>query len=298
MTTVAIIGYGELGKALSKLLEHGGSNVRFWDKDETKVPGQGTLAETANTADVIFLCIPSWAVRGALNGIASSLNSSTLIVGFSKGIEKNTLKTMDEVLAETLPKGQPWVLVGGPMIAEELMRDAPGAGVVAMPDETNFKRLAALFIKAPLVLEQSMDIHGVALSSVLKNVYAIGAGIVDGLELGWNAKGWYLARAANEITSIVELLGGNRETALGTAGLGDLIATGCSAQSRNHQIGIELIRTGTCCLEGEGSVSFPLLRTLLGDHAHQYQVFSALVQIISDGKSAKDIFLQLFIKSS
>ncbi len=293
MASITIIGYGELGTALGKLLEQGGSTVRFWDKDPAKVSNQGTLADAVRETDALFLCIPSWAVREALGELKPHLRNDTLVIGLSKGIEEQTLKTMDQILTEALPPNQPWVLLGGPMIAEELMRGASGAGMAASPERPQAERVMTLFARTPLVLEYSPDVRGVALSSVLKNVYAIGAGIADGLSLGWNAKGWYLARAAGEMAAMVELLGGQRETALGTAGLGDLIATGCSAQSRNHQIGAEFARTGTCCLKGEGSVAFPSLRMLLGDRVPSFPLFSALVDVLANGKPAREVFSAL-----
>lgn len=296
MTTVAIIGYGELGKALGKLLEQGGSIVHFWDKEETKVPEQRTLTDTMSAANTVFLCVPSWAVREALSELMPHLHKDSLVVGLSKGIEEGTLKTMDQLLTEVLPTGQPWVLMSGPMIAEELVAGKPGAAVVASSDKANFDRLSPLFSGTSLMLEFSADVHGVALAGVLKNIYAIGAGIIDALDFGWNAKGWYLGRSASEMEDIVEKLGGVRETALGTAGLADLVATGCSPQSRNHQTGAELVRTGKCCLKGEGSTAFPSVRALLGDAARAHPIFSALTSILADNQPASEVFPRLLLR--
>jgi glycerol-3-phosphate dehydrogenase (NAD(P)+) len=132
--------------------------------------------------------------------------------------------------------------------------------------------------------------RGVALAGIIKNIYAIGLGIAGGLMWGDNQKGWLTGVAIREMANIIKLLGGEKETAYSVAGLGDLIATGYSPYSRNREVGNELVKTGTCCLESEGSRSLPIIASLLGQEKNTLPFFTALEEILIKNQNAKTIF--------
>ena len=290
---LVIIGAGEIGKALEKVLRKQNLAISLWDKDPSKVRSQKPLKEIVPDADFLFLCIPSWALRNALNNLLPFLNKKTLIISLAKGIEENTKKTTDELLQELLPRGQNFALLFGPMLAEELTKGMVGIGVVASKNQKAFHQLAKIFTHTNLYLEYSKDIRGVALSGVLKNIYAIALGIADGLRWGGNAKGWLVARAINEMAKIAQMLGGKKETALGTAGLGDLIATGFSPYSRNRRIGYELVRNGRSHLQSEGFISLSPLGKRLYKNKEKFLLLKALEDIIIRNKKCKIIFENL-----
>ena len=144
MKKVLFIGAGEIGTALARVIGSR-ANVEMWDKNPERAPGMRTLEENIPEASVIFLCVPSWTVRELLVRIASLLRPETVVVSLAKGIEENTLLTMDAVLNESLPANQRLGILGGPLLAEELMTGLPGIGVFASSSRESFNDVASLF---------------------------------------------------------------------------------------------------------------------------------------------------------
>ncbi len=307
---VVIIGAGEIGRAIEKILQDkSGIMIELWDKDISKAPNQKPLTEIIPSADFLFLCVPTNAIRKVLNSILRFLNKKTLVISLSKGIEADTLKTAADILEELLFDKTQHALLFGPMLAEELVKGMPGIGVAAVKEQKVFTRIKTLFTGTNLLIEHSSDVRGVALTGVLKNIYAVGLGIGGALEFGGNLKGWLTQKAIKEIAEIIELLGGKKETAFGSAGLGDFVATGFSPYSSNRQAGEELVKTGKYLLKvnelrssprfanaraSEGIVSlFPILKLLGENNIHKFSLLQALKKIILEGKNAKIIFEEL-----
>lgn len=291
---MVIIGAGEIGTAIAKSLrDANAAEVFLWDKDASKVPEQKPLSEIMPLADFVFFCVPSWVMRMAVSEVSQYLIPKAIIISLAKGIEAETLKTMNEVLEEALPKGQKFALLGGPMIAEELVAGAQGFGAVATAGEEIYSLVNNLFKNTNIFTEYSADIRGVALSAVLKNVYAVSLGVADGLKWSGNAKSWLAAKAIKEMSEIAEILGGKKETILGTAGLGDLLVTGFSEHSRNHQIGDELVKTGKISLKGEGVASLNSVLKLLGEKSKDFVLLSVLAGIVINGEDAKSALEKL-----
>lgn len=292
---MAIIGAGAIGQAIAGLLRDKKKvTIDFWDKDVRKVPDQQPLSEVIQRADLVFICVPSFAVRTVAGQIAAHLKPKIPVISLAKGMESEAHKTMDEVLREVLPLEQPVAMLCGPMLADEMMKGMPSAAVVGTKTRRIFTRLKKLFTGTTLHLEYSRDIHGVALVSVLKNIYAIGVGIGEGLGYGDNWRGWFMNQAASEMTAILKLLGGNPKTVYTSAGLGDFIATGVSPYSRNHTVGKEIGTTGSTTLTSEGLQSLPSLLQLLGNHVHGLPFLSALQKIILEKHHVQPIFQTLF----
>lgn len=292
---IAIIGYGELGKAIHKLLKNKSDLiVDIWDKKyhESKLSG------VISSANIIFICVPSWCVRGALESIKKYLSKKALVVCLAKGIEPaphsggkdKTLKTMDVVLQDELSVDQPFSILSGSMLAEELMSGKNGFAALASKNKKDFFIISDVFNKTNLKVKYSKDLRGIALCGVLKNIYALGLGICDGLNLGSNAKGKLAGEAVKEMAEIVKYLGGKKESVLSEAGLSDLIATAFSSFSRNREVGEELAKTGVCCLESEGFKSVNSMAKLLGKKAGKLPFFNTLKLIILENQKPKDVF--------
>ena len=284
---ILIAGAGELGTALGGYLRAKGDNVIFWDIDRSKASDERPLHEIVPFADFIFLCVPSWAVRSVLSEAVSVMRQDSVVVSFSKGMDAASQKSTGELLPELLPVIQLFVVVGGPMLAAEIVAGKNAAAVFASPFALAAKKTAELFRSPVFVTEVSRDAVSVSLAGILKNVYAIGLGIADGLELDGNEKGWIAARAVNEMLAVAEKLDADKKVILGTAGLADFIATAYSPYSRNREIGDEIVKTGKCNLKGEGTASLLPLMVRLGQCAGQYPLLNVIKRIVIDCEPAK-----------
>jgi glycerol-3-phosphate dehydrogenase (NAD(P)+) len=292
---ILIIGAGELGQALGGYLGAKGCKISLWDADSSKSTDERPLHEIVSSIDFVFLCVPSWAIRSVLSDMTSALPSTSIIVSFSKGMdESDGRKTTGELLPELLPNFQQFVIVGGPMLAAEITAGKNAAAVFASSFGTAAKKVADLFVSPVFATEISNDAKSVSLAGVLKNIYALGLGIVDGLELDGNAKGWIVARAVNESLGIAEVLGADKKIMLGTAGLADFVATGYSPYSRNREVGDEIVKNGKCNLKGEGVVSIPPLMIRLGENAAKFPLLNAIKKIAVDCEPAKPIMDEYF----
>jgi glycerol-3-phosphate dehydrogenase (NAD(P)+) len=167
-----------------------------------------------------------------------------LLVSAVKGLEVSSGKRMSQVVAEEIPgvlRHQICVL-SGPNLAKEISNGLPAASVVAADDIALAARAQELMESSQFLLSTSDDVTGVELGGALKNIIALGAGMIDGLNLGDNAKGAFVAWGWTEVVSLGVALGGRASTLYGLAGLGDLLATCSSTLSRNHYVGYELAK--------------------------------------------------------
>ncbi len=291
------MGSGKLGSAFAKILSKKGVRVDAWDVLPGKVRHQRPLEKIVPGADAVFLCLPSWCLREAAGKIAPLLSKKTFVVSVSKGLEKGTLLTAEGLLHQALPFGVPFVFLGGPLLADELSAGQPGTGVAASADPAARRKMTALFSGTRLGIETTDDVTGTVWSAILKNIYAIGLGMTEGLGWGANARGWYVAAAVQEAGDILADLGGRRETFHGTAGVGDLVATGFSPHSKNRTLGEHWARTGKAPHESEGQVSLPPLLKLLGARARKRKLLMALKATLMDGKRARPPFEALLRRS-
>lgn len=287
---IVIIGAGEIGSALKFLLDKAGkSEVQMWDQDETKVSGQRSFSEIIPGTDAVFLGIPSRAVRSCVSNFKQYLDKKTIVISLAKGVEERSLKTMDEILRDEVGAKRA-ALLFGPMIAEELRAGKSGAAVLASRSKTALKKISLGFNREDLRIEFSKDTKGVALAGVLKNIYSLGLGIIHGLELGTNYRGWYVGQACFEMTEIIKQLKGKKETVYGPAGIGDLVATGFSRDSKNHQVGKELALIGKTSLRSEGSESLPRICELLNGRTGKFILLNALREIFIASKKVGNYF--------
>ncbi|MEK7091682.1 MAG: 2-dehydropantoate 2-reductase N-terminal domain-containing protein, partial [Patescibacteria group bacterium] len=287
MTKVAIIGAGEIGRTLGLLIRRHGYPVTFWDKAPEKLLNLDqdpdlALPAIINNAEVLFLCVPSGALKEVLFFIEPYLKPKQAIVSLIKGLEGSKNQLPVEFIGKIAPKCQLAVL-GGPMLAEELQAGGPGIAILASKRESVLNLVAPLLRDAKLQVETSSDVTGVALAGVLKNIYALGMGI--GEELAWsaNARASYLTEALKEIIGTGKFLGAKAETFIGPAGLGDLLATGLSRNSLNYQVGQALARNEEPKQVSEGLVSLPLLFSLLGTRVSKLPILLLLKKIALEG---------------
>jgi len=289
MMNIVVLGAGRLGSVMAQVLKNN-ANVELWDQAPGLVENQKNIADIIPSADFVFLCIPSWFLRSALQGIKKYLNKKTVIVSMSKGIEAGSLKTVNQILEEELLEGQKVAFIGGPMMAEEIAQGLGGVGVVAVEDSTVFADLDKLFDGPHIYLEHSFDIKSVVLAGVLKNIYSVGLGIASGLEWGGNFKGWLTVQTIRETKIIMELFGRDPDSIIGLAGIGDIITTGFSKYSSNYKSGKEIVTKGVSTIKSEGLVSLPSLLELIGENTQNLHFLAILKRTLIDKEDVKAIF--------
>ncbi|MCJ7791260.1 MAG: NAD(P)-dependent glycerol-3-phosphate dehydrogenase [Dehalococcoidia bacterium] len=249
-----IIGNTSWGNTLGVLLSDKGAAVKLWTRSEAEAEelNQGRrsysstshMGEALSGADVAIWAVPSQKLRENVSQAKDYLTNSMLLMSAAKGLEVNSGKRMSQVLAEEIApslRGQICVL-SGPNLAVEIAQGLSAASVIASQDIALAERARELMESPKFFLSTSDDVIGVELSGALKNIIALGAGMIDGLGLGDNAKGAFIAWGWAEVVSLGVTLGARAGTFYGLAGLGDLIATCSSTLSRNHYVGYELAK--------------------------------------------------------
>jgi glycerol-3-phosphate dehydrogenase (NAD(P)+) len=226
-------------------------------------------------------------MHSAIMSAAPLLKPGCPLISFAKGIDAKSEKTMPELFTELAP-AHPLATIGGPMLAEEISGGGNAAAVIASKDENFRAALHNLFSSPQFRAEPSADPESVAWAGVLKNIYAFALGIADGLKVSDNEKGWLAAKAIDEMAGLATIVGADPAIILGTAGVGDFIATGYSQHSRNRQAGDEIVATGTCKVPGEGLMSLPAFIKRLGSNVTaNFPLLAAVKKITLDHEPAK-----------
>lgn len=259
-----VFGAGGWGIALSMVAYEHGHEVTLWSFSEEEIrslrlhnenrqrlPGislpDGILLTNelspAAEADYIILAVPSFAIRDTAARLRGIVRKDTIIVNAGKGLEDGTLKRFSEVLAEELPDN-PIVILSGPSHAEEVARRVCTSLVVSSTDLDAAENVQKAFSMPRFRLYVNPDVIGVELGGALKNVIALCAGIVDGLDMGDNTKAALMTRGLAEIARLGLSMGAHKSTYAGLSGMGDLMVTCGSMHSRNRRAGI-LIGQGT-----------------------------------------------------
>ena len=202
------------------------------------------LSEALENTEAVILAVPAQTMRQNIRLIAPHLKKSMMVVSAAKGIEIETGKRMSEVIAEEIdPKFLSNICVlSGPNLAREVFDELPAAAVVAAANAKIVSKAHELLTTPKFCVYTNTDVIGVELGGALKNIIALGAGIMDGLGYGDNAKAALVTRGLTEITALGVALGASPLTFSGLAGLGDLMATCASPLSRNHYVGEELAK--------------------------------------------------------
>lgn len=261
---VAVVGAGSWGTALANLLARKGVPTVLWSYEaevaeaigrdhanprylsqvslDPRLRATASMAEAVEEAAVVVSVSPSQVVRAVMREAARCMRSDALVVSASKGIEVESLLTMDGVLAEVLPPeaAARATFLSGPSFALEVAQGHPTAVTVASHSPASAGRAQELFQTEYFRVYTSADVPGVEVGGALKNVIAIAAGVVEGLGLGHNTRAALITRGLAEITRLGVALGADPVTFAGLAGMGDLILTCTGGLSRNRSVGVEL----------------------------------------------------------
>ena len=262
-THAGIVGAGSWGTALALVLHRNGLHVTVWGNDAQAVSQICALRENRpylpgvplpeaivftddmdvlRSQDLLLLVTPSRALREVAARLSTlPLKTDCVLLCCTKGVERGSGLRMSEILHETLP-GHPLAVLSGPSHAEEVAVGSPTAWVLGCSDDELAARLQAAFNHALFRTYTSSDVTGIELGGALKNIYAIAAGVSDGLNLGDNTKAALVTRSLAELVRLGCALGGQRETFMGLSGIGDLMVTCFSQHSRNRSVGERLGR--------------------------------------------------------
>ena len=262
------------------------------------------LQDVVQNAAIVMMAVPSNGFREVLIEVAKYISPSAPIISLTKGLERETLMRMSEVIVEVLPHHSVAVLTG-PNLAHEILAGQPAATVVACADDEIAKQIQVLLTRPTLRVYTNPDVLGCEIGGVVKNVIAIASGIVEGMGFGDNSKATLITRGLAEMSRLGVALGANPSTFTGLAGIGDVIATCASAQSRNNAVGVRLGRgesidsiTGSMKMVAEGVKSSLSVSQL----AHRYKVDMPITQqvaaVCEGTTSASDAMVQLMSRAS
>jgi glycerol-3-phosphate dehydrogenase (NAD(P)+) len=324
MPKVAIIGTTTWGITLGVALAAKRAEVRLWARTEdeavrllnSEFPSEkfanitlpsrlsitSSLEEALAGTKAVIMAVPSQSIRRNIKLVSPHLDSSMLIVSAAKGLELETNLRMSQVIAEEIsPDFHPNICVlSGPNLSQEILRDLPAAAAVAAQTEAVARRAQKLLNTPNLCIYTNTDIIGVELGGALKNIIALGAGIVDGLNYGDNAKATFITRGLTEITALGVALGANPLTFSGLTGLGDLVATCSSNLSRNHYLGVELtkgrsVEEITVSMSGvaEGVTTTLVAYNLAQQLKLEMPITEKIYRVLYDGLSTREAALEL-----
>jgi glycerol-3-phosphate dehydrogenase (NAD(P)+) len=312
LNSVAVIGAGAWGTALAGVAARAGRGVTLYARsaasvarmkathENLRLPGirleagidiTGDIARAAR-ADVVLIATPAQSLRDAAGALAQYLKPSTPVVATAKGIERGTHKFMTEVIAEAAPNAVPAIL-SGPSFADDVARGLPTAVTLAAKDEALAAALVRALGSSTFRPYHTTDIRGVEIGGAAKNVLAIAAGIAVGRGLGASAQAALTTRGFSELARLGRACGARAETLVGLSGLGDLILTCSSPQSRNFALGIALGR-GEAPPAGklaEGQFTAPVLVELAASQAVDMPVSNAVAAILA-GKITIDAAIE------
>jgi glycerol-3-phosphate dehydrogenase (NAD(P)+) len=259
----AVVGAGAWGTALADLLARNGHDVALWAREpevvasvntehentmflagaklDDRVVAHAVLASACDGAELVLFATPSHVLRSIARSAAPFVTAQATIVVATKGVERETLAVMSDVLAEQYPT-HAVVALSGPSFAAEVVARQPTAVVAASESEE-----AATLVQRALSGDEfrvytNDDVIGVELGGALKNVIAVATGIAEGLEMGFNARAALITRGLAEMTRLGVKMGAAPQTFAGLAGMGDLVLTCTGALSRNRSLGVEIAR--------------------------------------------------------
>src|SRR5262245_43760949 len=301
---IAVVGAGAWGVALANVITRAGRSVTLAARDaqsatligerreSPRLPGiklhdqvrVATASADAARHDAILLAVPAQHLRAAITMIAPALADGIPVIACAKGIERGTHKFMTEVIAECAPSAMPAIL-SGPSFATDVARGLPTAVTLAAADDTVAAALAQAMGSTTFRPYHTTDVRGVEIGGAAKNVLAIAAGIVSGRGLGASAAAALTTRGFAELFRFGGAFGARPETLTGLSGLGDLILTCESAQSRNFSLGLALGKgqTPQAAQSGklaEGAFTAPVLLEMAKEKGVEMPIADAVAAIL------------------
>jgi glycerol-3-phosphate dehydrogenase (NAD(P)+) len=308
---ISVLGGGAWGTALALTCARAGRTVTLWEFDAANadylaakresryLPGvklDDGIAITRNLGDAahcdaMLLVVPAQALRSVCAALSKAAPPKTPLIACAKGIEAGTHKFMSDIIAECAPNATPAIL-SGPSFAADVARGKPTAVTVATADDTMARNLAHAINAGTFRLYHSTDVRGVEIGGAAKNVLAIAAGIVTGRGLGASAAAALTTRGFAELVRFGKAYGAKPETMMGLSGLGDLILTCSSPQSRNFSFGVALGKNEKPGDKlAEGAFTAPVLLEMA--HAKKVDMpISAAVAAVLAGKITVDAAIE------
>ncbi|UJL48103.1 NAD(P)H-dependent glycerol-3-phosphate dehydrogenase [Virgibacillus sp. NKC19-16] len=323
MASVAVLGAGSWGTALSIVLADNGNDVRLWShrKDQVEninkkhknekyldvtIPEQikavHNLEEAVHDVTSIVIVVPTSAIRDVCRQLNEALKHKVTLIHASKGIEPITLKRVSQLISEEMDhyRDEDIVVLSGPSHAEEVALRQPTTVTVSSITNENAEHAQDLFINESFRVYTSPDVLGIELGGALKNIIALGAGISDGLGYGDNAKAALITRGLAEIARLGTSLGANPLSFLGLPGVGDLIVTCTSVHSRNWRAGNllgqgykldDVLQQMGMVVEGVRTVKAAY--QFAEDQQVEMPITTGIHQILFDEKEPRDVVEQL-----
>lgn len=315
--SVAVIGAGSWGTCFASLCARNNPTTLWVRPDEATVAQEvnsahrnsaylpGTelppdlaattdLAEAVAAVDCVVVAIPSRWIRAVAGELRDHIEPGVPIVSLVKGLEAGTNKRMTEVIAEEVP-GHPVGALSGPNLAREVAAGIHSASVLAFQDISTARELHGLFNTARFRVYVNHDVVGVEAGGALKNVIAIATGMSDGAGGGDNTRAAIITRGLAEVTRVGVAMGAESQTFAGLAGVGDLVATCTSTQSRNHFVGEALGRgrtledvLGEMSQVAEGVGTAPVVLEIAAEHSVPTPICSAINAVVSGEKSTRE----------
>jgi len=314
---VAVIGAGSWGTTVAHLTAHNTSTV-LWARDEAVarditenhrnekyLPGfelhenlraTSSFEEAVVQADVLVMGVPSHGFRATLTEVAQHLRAWVPVVSLTKGLEQGTRVRMTQIVHELLP-GHPFGVLTGPNLAKEVLAGDAAATVIAMSDDTVARHMQDIVANNLFRVYTNPDVIGCELAGALKNVMAIASGMADGLGTGDNTRSAVITRGLNELSRLGMAMGGQEITFSGLAGMGDLLATCISPQSRNRHVGVELGKGRTIeeiiadmNMVAEGVKTSSVVMELAEEHGVEMPIAEEVYAVLNEGRSAAQAY--------
>lgn len=321
---VAVIGAGSWGTTVASLVA-ANAPTTVWarevevaaeiDRDHTNsryLPGftlhpdlrsTHSMAEAVGTADLIVMGVPSHGFRTTMEQVAEHLRPWVPIVSLTKGLEQSTRMRMTQVVGEVVP-GHPVGVLTGPNLAKEILAGHAAATVIAMPDPAIAESLQVIFGAENLRVYTNTDVVGAEMGGALKNVIAIASGISDGIGASDNTRAAVITRGLAELTRLGVAMGGDPMTFAGLAGMGDLIATCISPQSRNRHVGEELGKgraldevIAEMNMVAEGVKAAPVAVELAREHGVEMPIAESVAAVCAGDQTALEAYRALLARS-
>lgn len=294
---VLILGYGEMGHAMEYLLRDQ-YTLDIWTKHPPKNLPAIVLEDAVALADFILFCLPVNPHQEIVAHIAPLLKPECLCLSIAKGLDESG-KTAAQIFANVFGEQQPYGLIYGPMISEEIRAGRYAFAQVACSKADYVDAVKELFTGTNLYLETSTDITGISWAVILKNVYALAFGMSDELELGDNMRGFLTVTALQELDRITCNMGGKAASPYHLAGLGDLITTATSEDSHHHALGCMLVKLNQASnnigienqkIEGEGIHTLQMVTKYHLFNTSEYPLYHLIQSIVASPNNIREQF--------
>lgn len=314
---VAVVGAGSWGTTVAHIAAHNTPTILWARRDELaaqvrdkhrngdylsdfdlhpSLEATSSLPEAVCDADVLVMGVPSHGFRATLEAVAPCLRPWVPVVSLAKGLETGTRLRMSQLIHDVLP-GHPVAVLTGPNLAKEILAGHAAAAVVAMADEFIGSELQRIFATDVFRVYVNRDVIGSEVGGVVKNVIAIATGMADGLGTGDNTRAAVITRGLAEMSRLGVAMGGEPMTFAGMAGMGDLVATCISPQSRNRSVGEKLgqgLTIDQIIAEmdqvAEGVKSCRTVLELAEEHGVEMPIVQEVVGVVHEGHSAEEAY--------